>query len=153
MRRSDKIGFLIFSHHVIILRSTHADKQLRLCSLFFLNLHIQGDNLAVILVCLNNRYSLLTRISHLSSTDSIRPFYSIAPGASRTSLPLLCSSTQPSSSSHPSCYAHKTIGDMCFFSLTVTSPCCKALICTFKICSNSLTQTERQTYNWHTQHV
>lgn len=56
-------------------------------SLFpFLNLQIQNDEPAVILVWLNNRYTLLKPISHLSSADSIRPLYSNAPGETRTSL-------------------------------------------------------------------
>lgn len=140
------------SHNIFV--STHANEQLCLCSLCW-NLQIQGENPPVILVWLNNHCSLLTRISHLSSTDSIRPFYSIAPGATHTST-LLCFSTHPSCS-HPSCYTHKTTGDRNVFfllhsSLHVAQPSFPHL--SYALESQILSETGRQTcrkYNWHTQ--
>lgn len=141
-------GFLTFSHHTIILHRSHARKTIM--PLFtFLNLRIQNHNPAAILIWLNNRYSLPTRISHLSSTDSIKPFYSNAPGETRTSLHSAFQHTPPPPIP-PVTHIKRLVTETFFFTCIWVSMShsidlrIQAMLMFSLNIPNSLTQTERQ---------
>lgn len=97
--------------------------------------------------------TLRWHISHLSSSDSIKPFYSNTPGETLTNISCLRSSNTLLHPFIPPVTHIKRLVTETFFSPSVMSPCCIALIPTSKLCLNSLSTSWILSHRHRDRHV
>lgn len=109
MSRS-QTGFLIFWHHRVTLRKvTCRQTTMPFFSFLFLNLQIQ-DSTRQIFWSDSTIATVCWNVFHTSASQIQLNLFTVTPQRRNTRIPQFCFSTHHSSS-HPSCYMHKTISD------------------------------------------
>lgn len=103
-----------------LLERSHADKQLCL-SFLFLNLQIQ-DSTRQIFWSDSTIATVCWNVFHTSASQIQLNLFTVTPQRRNTRIPQFCFSTHHSSS-HPSCYTHKTISDGTVFFSYIQSIC------------------------------